>query len=97
MRAAYFAEDTGIDRIGLAALTERLCKASCPTWIDDADLHLAVRLQSQCQIQPVISTGFQADPYSPATPEQVGHQGLVSGRMVGELSHGGFVVTWTVA
>src|SRR5205807_9220435 len=67
------------------------------TRIDDANLHLAVRLQGQRQIQAVIFTGFQADSYSPAAPEQVGHQGFVSRRMVWELSHGGLVVTFTAA
>src|SRR5438309_1727394 len=95
--SGIFAEHTGIDRIGLAALTERFREAPRPTRIDDANLHLAVRLQGQRQIQAVISTGFQADSYSPAAPEQVGHQGFVSRRMVWELSHGGLVVTFTAA
>ena len=61
--SSIFAEPTGIDRIGLAALPERLCEASCPTRIDDADLQLAPRLQGQRQIQTVIPTGFQADSF----------------------------------
>jgi hypothetical protein len=95
--SGIFAEHAGIDRIRLAALAERLCEGSCPTRIDDADLHLAVRLHGQRQIQTVIPTGFQADSYSPAAAEQVGDQGLVSGRMVRELSQGRLVVSLTVA
>src|SRR6266852_5452391 len=48
-------------------------------------------------LMTLISTCFQADSYSPAAPEQVGHQGFVSRTMVRELTHGGLVVTFTAA
>lgn len=41
------AKYAGIDRIGLVSLTERFRELASATWIDDADFHLTVSMQSQ--------------------------------------------------
>src|SRR4029077_12704346 len=82
--SGIFTKHSSIDSVRLATLTQRFCKAPRPTRIYNADLHLAVSLQGERQVQTVVAAGFQAHADPRVALQQKHQKGLMSSRTVGK-------------